>query len=316
MIRLIPAIIIMLYYWLFRIKFYGKLLIYSTQTCVLARRWRYLWRSTTGLRIVGLDEEKEDVEDLRKYVDHLLILRERTDLDTVEIRFDDFCEDDKLYVKTWIRYAVMCKVRVLTLISCSNYFDLDDLPLVSRHLRTLDLDGVGLQGTVLDFASCPTLEDLKMSDCEISAGRISSCSLKYLSLYDCRSNLDCRVHVSTPCLVSLKMVDFSGRTPFLENMALLETAYVNLGDGCGDECLNYDSGVFCGANNNTCENCVPINDDCSSDCVLLGGISSAKHLKLLSNSTMVLARHLSFSVLVTSFAEFSRFLSSLFSQEI
>jgi hypothetical protein len=30
MIRLIPAIIIMLYYWLFRIKFYGKLLIYST----------------------------------------------------------------------------------------------------------------------------------------------------------------------------------------------------------------------------------------------------------------------------------------------
>jgi hypothetical protein len=30
MIRLIPAIIIMLYYWLFRIKSYGKLLIYST----------------------------------------------------------------------------------------------------------------------------------------------------------------------------------------------------------------------------------------------------------------------------------------------
>jgi hypothetical protein len=30
MIRLIPAIIIMLYYWLFQIKSYGKLLIYST----------------------------------------------------------------------------------------------------------------------------------------------------------------------------------------------------------------------------------------------------------------------------------------------
>jgi hypothetical protein len=30
MIRLIPAIIIMLYYWLFWIKSYGKLLIYST----------------------------------------------------------------------------------------------------------------------------------------------------------------------------------------------------------------------------------------------------------------------------------------------
>jgi hypothetical protein len=30
MIRLIPAIIIMLYYYLFQIKSYGKLLIYST----------------------------------------------------------------------------------------------------------------------------------------------------------------------------------------------------------------------------------------------------------------------------------------------
>jgi hypothetical protein len=32
MIRLIPVIIIMLYYWLFRIKSYGKLLIYSKET--------------------------------------------------------------------------------------------------------------------------------------------------------------------------------------------------------------------------------------------------------------------------------------------
>jgi hypothetical protein len=35
MIRLIPAIIIMLYYWLFRIKFYGKLLIFSTVSSYL-----------------------------------------------------------------------------------------------------------------------------------------------------------------------------------------------------------------------------------------------------------------------------------------
>jgi hypothetical protein len=33
MIRLIPAIIIMIYYWLFWIKSYGKLLIYSTRYC-------------------------------------------------------------------------------------------------------------------------------------------------------------------------------------------------------------------------------------------------------------------------------------------
>jgi hypothetical protein len=37
MIRLIPAIIIMLYYWLFRIKSYGKLLIFSTKTACMKR---------------------------------------------------------------------------------------------------------------------------------------------------------------------------------------------------------------------------------------------------------------------------------------
>jgi hypothetical protein len=36
MIRLIPAIIIMLYHWLFWIKSYGKLLIYSTEYGICA----------------------------------------------------------------------------------------------------------------------------------------------------------------------------------------------------------------------------------------------------------------------------------------
>jgi hypothetical protein len=44
MIRLIPAIIIMLYYWLFQIKSYGKLFIYST---IQKPDYRHL--SPTGL---------------------------------------------------------------------------------------------------------------------------------------------------------------------------------------------------------------------------------------------------------------------------
>uniref|UniRef100_A0A453N104 Uncharacterized protein n=1 Tax=Aegilops tauschii subsp. strangulata TaxID=200361 RepID=A0A453N104_AEGTS len=120
-----------------------------------------------------------------------------------------------------------------------------------------------------------------MDDCNIDGRKISSRSLKHLSITHCGYDLDCRLNISTPGLVSLKLDWFWGKTPFLENMALLQTACVNIGEGCEDVCLNYNSGVFCDANKNGCGNCLSKNDG-RSDCVLLGGISSAKHLELIS----------------------------------
>ncbi|CAM0947574.1 unnamed protein product [Alopecurus aequalis] len=266
----------------------------AVRTCLLARRWRHLWRSSTGLRIVGLDGAGP-AKDLRVFVDHLLILRERTDLDTVEIKFDGFFRDDEPYLKLWTRFAVMSKVRALTLhVDGYAFLYLDDLPLFSRHLRTLDLERVGSEQGFLDFAGCPALESLKMNICGIGARKISSHSLKHLSITGCLSDSCHQLHVSTPSLVSLKLHDFSGITPFLENMAFLEMACIYLGDDCYDRCLNHDdSGASCGSGNKACENCDRANDNCSSDCVLLGGISSARHLELTSESgKLVFARDL------------------------
>uniref|UniRef100_N1QRA6 F-box/LRR-repeat protein 15/At3g58940/PEG3-like LRR domain-containing protein n=1 Tax=Aegilops tauschii TaxID=37682 RepID=N1QRA6_AEGTA len=228
-------------------------------------------QATRGLRFVGLDGA-DAVQGLRKFMDHLLVLRDRAaDLDAVEIRFDRFSvADDEAYVNLWTRFAVTSKVRDLTVhIGASSYLDLDNLPLVSQHLRVMNLDGLSLQQKFLDLAGCPALEVLNMQHCDISVGRISSRSLKHLSLRSCRSNSNCWVHVSAPGLASLVLVRFGGTTPFLENMALLETARLDLSDDF-DVCFDYDSD----------ENSVPFNKDDSGDSVLLAALSGAKHLEL------------------------------------
>jgi hypothetical protein len=59
MIRLILSIIIMLYYWLFRIKSYGKLLIFSTvggpaEECVQFGPYSSWDMGQTGIYLAGL----------------------------------------------------------------------------------------------------------------------------------------------------------------------------------------------------------------------------------------------------------------------
>ncbi|KAF7052955.1 hypothetical protein CFC21_060972 [Triticum aestivum] len=207
----------------------------AVRTCVLAQRWRHLWKCTTGLRIVG----------------------------------------NKGPFWRW----------------------LNGLLFVSRCLRTLVLSGVGLQGTTLDFSSCPALEDLTIGFSVINVGKISSLSLKCLSIFRCRSYLDDRVRVSAPCVVSLKLLGFSGITPLLESMPLLETAFLTLGahghHTSQDICQKYSqSGVYCGAKHDACTNC-HANNDGSRNCVVLGAISNAKHLELISSfGTVIFTRDL------------------------
>ncbi|XP_071674916.1 F-box protein At5g03100 [Lolium perenne] len=268
----------------------------AVRTCVLARRWRHVWKFTTGLRIVESEDFPRSIQDVRDFVDYLLILRGHEPLNTFEVELSDLSQDDAPYLNLWARFALLCKVRELTL--CLYHTDylcakLDGLPIVSRNLTTLNLRGVGLQGGFLDFSRCPALEDLRMRHCQIDVDKISSLSLKRLSIVFCRSALDHRVTVSAPRLVSFTLDSFAGRTPLLEIMPMLESALVELGRACTDFCHNYRSRGFCAANSAArCANCLAYNDE-SSNTVLLGAIYNAEHLQLISPlGMMIFARDL------------------------
>lgn len=121
----------------------------------------------------------------------------------------------------------MCRVQVLILhVYWNDYIDpwleLDDLPLVSKTLMKLELHGVRCHASFLNFSSCPALENLHFEYCDLSLTmKISSESIKSLSIIDSTLGDDSRVRISAPNLVSLQLDDLWDNTPILESMPAL-----------------------------------------------------------------------------------------------
>ncbi|GJN28203.1 hypothetical protein PR202_gb16300 [Eleusine coracana subsp. coracana] len=66
------------------------------------------------------------------------------------------------YAKTWMQYALMRDVQVLrVLVNARSRSLLLNTPVISQHLRTLELKTVFLDGSSTDLSGCPALEDLK-----------------------------------------------------------------------------------------------------------------------------------------------------------
>ncbi|KAK1602287.1 hypothetical protein QYE76_008136 [Lolium multiflorum] len=250
------------------------------QTSVLARRWRHLWKRMPVLRLVH-PRQFAGAVDYDRFVNHVIALRGDAPLVNCEIEShltrDDYAgepdePDPNPYFDSWIQYALSCKVQVLRVVGDHVGGETQlALPFISQHLVKLDVQHFFVDPDVLDFSSCPVLEDLKMQEAGFWVRKMSFPSLKHMCISECNFPPDYRVCISAPCLVSLQLLDCQGKTPLLESMPLLETSSIDLSTGCEDKCG--------GCADQTCEGCrgYPVGGYQS---VLLNSLSNAVNLEL------------------------------------
>ncbi|KAM0833496.1 hypothetical protein ACQ4PT_064225 [Festuca glaucescens] len=261
----------------------------AVRTCVLAKRWRTLWRSVPALRIDD-PESFKGAHGLSTFVDELIRHRDPMPLNVCDINSvvdnDPNCQFGPSHrefrrMEPWLQYAVSRQVQVLRVRFICWVFN---MTLTSSHLKRLEFYDIKFHGCDLDFSSCQVLQVLEFTNCQIFVN-ISSKSVQHLKIHGSDFRFNARIHIFAPNLIGFQLAAVSGLAPFLECMPSLVTASIKLGGARMGACLDR-----CSCGNQSCEGCdVPTgNNDCS---VLLKSLSGAMNLELTTTDNMFIFRN-------------------------
>ncbi|KAJ3691694.1 hypothetical protein LUZ61_020858 [Rhynchospora tenuis] len=199
----------------------------AVQTCILAKRWKNLWRTLPYLHLNLNDFRQENFSMASSqlfinFISNLLLLRDHTGLHTFQLNCEAPIKCTDQIISGWALYALRCKLRVLSLLVtkgaalqiCHSVFkcmSLEDLhfglfdtvyminlmPRITTlpHLKRLHLDTMLLDENFVEniFSGCPSLTDLHLASCLLKIQSIHFQKLTCLTVHHCKFEVEMRL---------------------------------------------------------------------------------------------------------------------------